>query len=69
MKIFEIYLLVLTCILTDWELRNSFKDIKRGVFRFFPRKGLRFFFFLRGGQTPSPKKAYISLIQEGDEPP
>jgi len=28
---------------------HSFKDIKRGVFRFFPRKGLNFFFFLGGG--------------------
>ena len=47
-------------------LYRDVKDIKRGVFRFFPRKGLHFFLFLGGGrQTPPPKKKSIYFTDPG----
>jgi len=45
------------------------KILRRVYSGFFPQEGLTFFFFLEGGKAKTLQKAYISLIQEGDEPP
>ena len=51
------------------ELDIVSKILREAYSGFFPQEGLTFLFFQGGGRPKPPQKAYISLIQEGYEPP